>query len=64
LQGLRTTKADEEDLGLPFAQMAEYRQAERVWETSLARFSNLAEDLVAWSYSRNWCTEQELKMVS
>ncbi|MGI0857217.1 gamma-mobile-trio integrase GmtZ [Pseudomonas aeruginosa] len=47
LQDLKKQKADVEDRGQPFARLDAYRQAERVWESSLKRFSDLAEDLVA-----------------
>lgn len=47
LQGLKKQKADAEDAGHPFACQGAYRQAERVWESAMKRFSDLAEDLVA-----------------
>lgn len=47
LQGLKKLKADAEDGGRPFAGQDAYRQAERVWESALKRFSDRAEDLVA-----------------
>lgn len=47
LQDLKKQKIDTEDAGLPFTRYDEYRQAERVWETAMNRFSDLAEDLVA-----------------
>lgn len=47
LQGLKKQKADAEDAGQPFARQDAYRQAERVWESVMKRFSDLAEDLVA-----------------
>lgn len=47
LQGLKKQKADAEDAGHPFAYQDAYRQAERVWESAMKRFSDLAEDLVA-----------------
>jgi hypothetical protein len=47
LQDLKKLKADAEDAGLPFARMDAYRLAERVWESAMKRFSDLAEDLVA-----------------
>jgi hypothetical protein len=47
LQGLKKQKADAEDAGQPFAQLGACRQAERVWESAMKRFSDLAEDLVA-----------------
>lgn len=47
LQGLKKQRADAEDTGHPFAYQVTYRQAERVWESAMKRFSDLAEDLVA-----------------
>lgn len=47
LQSLKKQKADAEDMGQPFARQDAYRQAERVWESAMKRFSDLAEDLVA-----------------
>jgi hypothetical protein len=47
LQDLKKQKADAEDAGQPFARMKAYRLAERVWESAMKRFSDLAEDLVA-----------------
>lgn len=47
LQGLKKQKADAEDAGHPFACLDAYRQTERVWESAMKRFSDLAEDLVA-----------------
>lgn len=47
LQGLKKQKADAEDAGQPFARQDACRQAERVWESAMKRFSDLAEDLVA-----------------
>ena len=47
LQDLKKQKADAEDLGVPFTRMDAYRQSERVWESAMKRFSDLAEDLVA-----------------
>lgn len=47
LDGLKKQKVDAEDAGQPFARQDAYRQAERVWESVMKRFSNLAEDLVA-----------------
>lgn len=47
LQMLKKQKVDAEDAGQPFARMDVYRQAERVWESAMKRFSDLAEDLVA-----------------
>src|SRR5690606_17699553 len=40
-------KADAEEAGHPFARLDACRQAERVWESAMQRFSDLAEDLVA-----------------
>jgi len=47
LQALRVEKAEAEDARVPFTRMAAYRQAERVWESAMSKFSDLAEDLVA-----------------
>lgn len=47
LQDLKKQKADAEDAGQPFTRLDAYRQAERVWESAMKRFSDLAEDLVA-----------------
>lgn len=47
LQYLKKQKADAEDAGHPFASQDAYRKAERVWESAMKRFSDLAEDLVA-----------------
>lgn len=47
LQDLKRQKADAEEAGQPFSQLDAYRQAERVWESAMKRFSDLAEDLVA-----------------
>ncbi|KHK55943.1 integrase [Ralstonia sp. A12] len=47
LQDLKKQKADAEDAKQPFARMDVYRQAERMWESAMKRFSDLAEDLVA-----------------
>jgi hypothetical protein len=47
LQELKKEKADAEDVGQPFARLDVYRQAERVWERAMKRFSDLSEDLVA-----------------
>ncbi|KAB2314011.1 integrase [Betaproteobacteria bacterium SCN2] len=47
LQALKKEKADAEEAGHPFARLDAYRQAERVWESAMKRFSDLAEDLVA-----------------
>lgn len=47
LQDLKREKADAEEAKLPFARLDVYRQAERLWENAVKRFSDLAEDLVA-----------------
>lgn len=47
LQDLKKQKADAEDRGQPFTRLDAYRQAERVWESAMKRFSDLVEDLVA-----------------
>lgn len=47
LQDLKKQRVDAEDAGQPFARVDSYRQAERMWETAMKRFSDLAEDLVA-----------------
>jgi len=47
LQELKKQKADVEDNGQMFTRMDACRQAERVWESGMKRFSDLAEDLVA-----------------
>ncbi|MDR6391202.1 VPA1269 family protein [Paraburkholderia phenoliruptrix] len=47
LQGLKKQRIDAEDSGQPFARQDAYRQAERVWESAMKRFSDMAEDLVA-----------------
>jgi hypothetical protein len=47
LQDLKKQKADAEDAGQPFTRLDAYRQVERVWESAMKRFSDLAEDLVA-----------------
>lgn len=47
LQELKKQKLDAEIAGQPFARQDSYRQAERVWESAMKRFSDLAEDLVA-----------------
>ena len=47
LQDMKKQKADAEDAGQPFTLLDTYRRAERVWESSMKRFSDLAEDLVA-----------------
>lgn len=47
LQELKKQKADAEEAGQPFARLGTCLQIERVWETAMKRFSDLAEDLVA-----------------
>jgi hypothetical protein len=47
LHGLQVAKAEAEDARVPFARMAAFRQAERVWESAMSKFSDLAENLVA-----------------
>lgn len=47
LQNLKKHKADIEDKGQPFLHLDAYRQAERIWEGAMKRFSDLAEDTVA-----------------
>jgi hypothetical protein len=47
LEELKKQRVDAEDAGQPFARQDGYRQAERVWEGAMKRFSDLAEDLVA-----------------
>lgn len=47
LQTMRKDKADAEATGRPFTRLDAYRQAERLWESAMKRFSDLAEDLVA-----------------
>lgn len=47
LQGLKKQRADAEEVNKPFMRMDACRQAERAWEKSMKRFSDLAEDLVA-----------------
>ncbi|SIN77071.1 gamma-mobile-trio integrase GmtZ [Paraburkholderia phenazinium] len=47
LQELKKQKMDAEESGGPFDRLDTYRQAERVWESAMKRFSDLAEDLVA-----------------
>jgi hypothetical protein len=47
LQDLKKQKVDAEDSGLPFSHIDAYRKAERLWESAMKRFSDLAEDLVA-----------------
>ncbi|MBM3111649.1 integrase family protein [Pseudomonas arcuscaelestis] len=47
LQDMKKQRVEAEETGQPFTQLGAYRQAERVWEASMKRFSDLAEDLVA-----------------
>jgi hypothetical protein len=47
LQDLKRRRAAAEAAGEPFGELDALRQAERIWETSMKRFSDLAEDLVA-----------------
>lgn len=47
LQALKKDKADAEATGKPFTRLDAYRQAERLWESAMKRFSDAAEDLVA-----------------
>ncbi|MDO3521963.1 gamma-mobile-trio integrase GmtZ [Ralstonia pseudosolanacearum] len=47
LQDLKKQKIDAEDADQPFTRLDTYRQAERLWESAMKRFSDLAEDLVA-----------------
>lgn len=47
MQELKKQKVDAEDAGQPFSRQDVYRKTERVWESSMKRFSDLAEDLVA-----------------
>lgn len=47
LHELKRQKASTEAVGKPFTEQAALRQAERVWEADMKRFSDLAEDLVA-----------------
>lgn len=47
LQDLKRQRVDAEDTGQPFARLDAYRQAERLWESAMKRFSDLAEDLVS-----------------
>lgn len=55
LQDLKKQKADVEDGNRPFLHADAYRQAERSWEKSMKRFSDLAEDLVACWYLIERC---------
>ncbi|KJJ99541.1 integrase [Burkholderiaceae bacterium 26] len=47
LQELKKQKFEAEEAGQPFAKIDAYRQAERIWEGAMKRFSDLAEDVVA-----------------
>lgn len=47
LQNLKKQKADAEEASRPFTEMDVYRQAERIWESAMKCFSDIAEDLVA-----------------
>lgn len=47
LQDLKRRRAEREAANEPFDELSALRQAERIWETSMKRFSDLAEDLVA-----------------
>ena len=47
LESFKKVKLEAEEKGRPFIDINAYRQAERVWEGTLKRFSDLAEDLVA-----------------
>ena len=47
LQALKKDKADAEAAGQSFARLDAYKQAERLWESAMKRFSDSAEDLVA-----------------
>uniref|UniRef100_UPI003F491AC6 hypothetical protein n=1 Tax=Cupriavidus necator TaxID=106590 RepID=UPI003F491AC6 len=47
LQDLKKQKADAEEFSQPFTRLDTFRQAERLWESALKRFNDLAEDLVA-----------------
>lgn len=47
LQELKRGRAAAEAAGEPFSELNALRQAERIWETSMKRFSDQAEDLVA-----------------
>ena len=47
LQALKKDRADAEATGQSFTRLDAYRQAERLWESAMKRFSDLAEDLVA-----------------
>ncbi len=47
LQELKKQKAEAEEAQQPFGSHDAYRKAERLWESAMKRFSDLAEDLVA-----------------
>jgi hypothetical protein len=47
LQELKRRKAEMESTGIQFNDFEKLRVAERTWETSIKKFSDLAEDLVA-----------------
>jgi len=47
LQELKKQKAEAEEARQPFSRLDTYGQAERLWESAMRRFSDLAEDLVA-----------------
>jgi hypothetical protein len=47
LQELKKEKVNSEQLDQPFRKLEAFRQAERIWESAMKRFSDLAEDLVA-----------------
>lgn len=44
---IKKLKADSETAGQPFTEMAKLKTAERLFESSMARFSNLAADMAA-----------------
>ena len=56
-QDLKNQKFDAEKVAQPFAKMAEYRQAERVLETDLKCFSDLAYELEACQDLALRCTK-------
>ena len=47
LQALKRRRAAAEAANEPFGELATLREAERIWEACMKRFSDLAEDLVA-----------------
>jgi hypothetical protein len=47
LQDMKKQRVDADDAGQPFARIDAYRQAERLYESGMKKFSDLAEDLVA-----------------